>query len=266
MRRLSYFILMSLLVVLPFSASQGIIIRHDKSDFRYRVDEADFPQLFFLHTSFNNKVCVATLISPRWAITAAHCTKETPLLETVSHHEDFYLTVAGHRYRIEQLILHPASDTGDEFTDVDLALFQLDRDVEGVRPASLYRRQDEANQVFSLVGWGYSGIGTRGMQSNDGHMRRAENRVVKADQWLEFLFDDPRLPGSQALALEGIPGLGDSGGPALIETADGLVLAGIAVGELEEGESPEYQGLYGTTQLYERISSHLAWIDGIISR
>jgi len=43
------------------------------------------------------------------------------------------------------------------------------------------------------------------------------------------------------------------------------VLAGIALGELEVGEPPLAQGLYGTTQLYERVSSHLDWIDAVIS-
>lgn len=259
-------VLVLLLALLPAAASFGIVIRHDKSDFRYRVEAADYPQLFFLHTRFGHKVCVATLISPRWALTAAHCAQQTPLLETFANHEDFPLVIAGQSYRVENLVLHPDFDTGDEMKNTDLALIGLDRDVAGVTPAGLYRDRDEANRVFELLGWGFTGIGTLGMSSNDGNFRRAENRVVKAGQWLEFLFDDPRAPHSQALALEGVPGLGDSGGPALLETDDGLVLAGIAVGELEEGKSPEHQGLYGTVQLYERVSSHLDWIDDVIGR
>ena len=30
------------------------------------------------------------------------------------------------------------------------------------------------------------------------------------------------------------------------------------------GEAPSNQGLYGTTQVYERISSHLEWIESVI--
>jgi len=250
--------------LLTTSVTQAIIIRHDKADTRYRVDNADYPQLFYLHIRSGNKICVATLIESRWALTAAHCTRQTPLLESVSSHEKIYLSIAGKDYRVESLILHPQSDTGDELHDVDLALIGLDRDIDHVTPASLYRQQDEVNQVFSLMGWGYSGIGTRGQQSNDGRMRRALNRVVKADQWLEFFFDDPRQSGGQALELEGVPGLGDSGGPALLETPSGLQVAGIAIGELEEGDAPERQGLYGSTQLYERVSSHLEWIESTI--
>jgi len=103
------------------------------------------------------------------------------------------------------------------------------------------------------------------LQYNDGKFRRARNRVHEAGQWLSFQFDDPRESGNQALDLEGIPSLGDSGGPALLETEQGPVLMGIALGELEEGESPPVQGLYGTIQLYERISSHLEWIEQVIA-
>lgn len=253
------------LLLLPFHASRGIIIRHDIGDSRYRVNAESYPQLFFLHTRFDNKVCVATLIASRWAITAAHCTEQTPLGEAMVNNGSYSLTIAGHSYQVDNLILHPDHDTGNELTNVDLALLHLDRNVDSVTPASLYRNTDEANQVFSLLGWGFTGIGTRGLLNNDGSFRRAENRVVEAAQWLTFLFDDPREAGSQTLALEGIPGLGDSGGPALLETEAGLVVAGIALGELEVGEEPPAQGLYGTTQIYERISSHLEWIDQVIS-
>lgn len=264
-RRFAHLLMLALWLA-PFTASQAIIIRHDKADSGYRVNELDYPQLFFLHTSFGNRVCVATLVSPHWALTAAHCARETPLGNALGNGGEFTLTIVGRSYRVTELVLHPQYDPGSELDTVDLALVRLDRDVPGVIPAHLYRLTDEQDKVFSLLGWGFTGIGTRGRQGNDGRFRRAENRVSAAGQWLEFLFDDPRQPGNGALDLEGVPGLGDSGGPALLETDEGLVIAGIAVGELEEGESPEFQGLYGTTQIYERVSSHLGWIEGIIAK
>ena len=65
--KLFRFLIVGLLLTIPAAASFGIIIRHDKADISYRVDEANYQQLFFLHTSFDNKVCVATLINSRWA-------------------------------------------------------------------------------------------------------------------------------------------------------------------------------------------------------
>jgi hypothetical protein len=253
------------ILLLPFSSSQGIIIRHDKGDSRYQVREESYPQLFYLHTSFDNKVCIGTLINSHWAITAAHCANQTPLLQTVRENSPYSLTIDKKAYGVAELVMHPLFDTGNELVNVDLALIRFDNEVQGVTPVGLYRQTDEVNQIVSLLGWGFTGIGTRGLQSNDGKFRRAQNRVVEAAQWLTFLFDDPRSSGNQALALEGIPGLGDSGGPALLETQSGPVLMGIALGELEEGESPPVQGLYGTTQIYERISSHLEWIDRVVT-
>lgn len=258
-------LLACLLLLLPVAAAQAIIIRHDKADTRYRVEETRYPQVFFLHTGNAHKICIATLVSPHWAITAAHCTRETPLLDTLRRNERYDLTIARKAYTVAAVVLHPQHDSGDQLRDVDLALIRLDRDVENVVPVVLNREVNEARQVLSLVGWGYTGIGTLGMRNNDGRLRRAQNRVDEAGQWLSFTFDDPRTPGNQALELEGIPGLGDSGGPALLETDAGPVLMGIALGELEEGESPPVQGLYGTVQLYERISSHLDWIEQVIA-
>jgi chymotrypsin len=248
----------------PFASSLGIIIRHDKPDSDYQVDVAAYPQLFYLHTRFNNKICMATLIESHWAITAAHCAEQTPLLDTYNRHDEYQLSIAGQSYKVAELVLHPRYDTGNELDNVDLALIRLDRDVTDIVPITLNRKTDEVNQVFSLLGWGFTGIGTVGMKSNDGKFRRAKNRAVVADQWLEFVFDDPRQSDNQALGLEGVPGLGDSGGPALLEVDNSRVLAGIALGELEVGEAPLAQGLYGTTQLYERVSSHLEWIDSIL--
>ncbi len=259
---LAFFVCLSL----PFSSSLGIIIRHDKSDNDYQVDVTAYPQLFYLHTRFDNKICMATLINSHWAITAAHCADQTPLLDTYRRHGEYQVTIADQAYKVAELVLHPRYDTGNELKNVDLALIRLDRDVHDIVPINLNRNTDEANQVFSLLGWGFTGIGTVGMKNNDGKFRRAQNRAVVADQWLEFVFDDPRQPGNLALGLEGVPGLGDSGGPALLEVGNSLVLAGIALGELEVGEPPLAQGLYGTTQIYERVSSHLDWIDAVVSK
>ena len=61
-------------------------------------------------------------------------------------------------------------------------------------------------------------------------------------------------------------GLGDSGGPALVETAAGVRLAGVAVGQLVNViYDEETQGRYGAIAIYERVSSHLQWIESVIN-
>jgi secreted trypsin-like serine protease len=79
------------------------------------------------------------------------------------------------------------------------------------------------------------------------------------------VFDDPRGGNGMVLPLEGTLGLGDSGGPALIETSTGVRLAGIAIGEVAGDQfSEETQGKYGSIAVYERVSLHLDWINSIL--
>jgi len=107
---------------------------------------------------------------------------------------------------------------------------------------------------------GESGRGSTGAQYNDQNLRHAENTVLKSDRWLVLRFDDPREYSSQAQALEGFPGMGDSGGPALIMVKQQFYIAGIANGELRL-PSAKSQGAYGALEIYERISNHLSWIN-----
>jgi len=252
-----------ILLILGITQAQAIIIRHDRSDAAYVVNEGDFPQLFFLHTRYGNKLCVATLISENWAITAGHCAEQTPLLETMRRGEQYPVIIAGQGNAITELVVHPAFRHPQQRQAVDLALLRLDQAVQGIRPAGLYHETDEKDQVLLLIGWGYTGEGTHGLSSNDGKMRRAENSVMFAGKWLEFLFDDPRELNSPALPLEGVPGLGDSGGPALIEGVQGPILLGVALGEIDNPTELE-QGHYGAVSLYERISTHYQWIMQVI--
>lgn len=252
-------------LLLATAPAAGIVIRHDRSDASYVVDPGLYPQLFHLQERNERKVCLATLIAPRWAITAGHCIDDTPLRSSLDQGLPYALQVAGSSYVVDRLIVHPEYSNGSLLQGVDLALLRLDHVVKGVTPVTLQRAADEQQSVATLVGWGSTGTGTSGRLRNDGKFRRAENRVDAAGEWLEISFDDPRLPDSPALALEGVPGLGDSGGPALFDHDGVLTLIGIAVGEVARVGKDQRQGLYGATGVYERISLHAAWIDTVLA-
>ena len=90
--------------------------------------------------------------------------------------------------------------------------------------------------------------------------------MTEANGRLRFDFVDPRQPQSRAVELEGLPGLGDSGGPALLQTEDGWRIAGVAIGEIAAASAPAgVQGLYGAVAIYERVSGHLDWIESVIN-
>ncbi len=250
-------VLASLLLILP---SQAIIIRHDKNAGEYRVRESDFPAVFYLERQDIGKTCVATLIDPKWAITAAHCVTITSLPSNLLDSGSHVVTVSGQQHLIDLLVMHPAY-LPDFSEEVDLALLRFAAPIAMPRPVEVNTSQKEEGEVVSLLGWGFYGLGTTGRQFSDGIFRMAQNRIEAAGRRLSIRFDDPRQLSSEALELEGMPSLGDSGGPALIQEEDRWLLAGIAVGEvMDENFTEETQGSYGSVAVYERVSRHVEWI------
>ena len=261
--KVSFFLLIGSL--LSFYSSQAIIIRHDMAPNRYSVRPSDFPSVFFLEQQGNRKICVATVIHQQWAITAAHCVQETNLANTLGSGRSFDVEVGGQAREIERVVIHPDYDQSSEL-DVDLALLRFRESANMPRPIELQSDEDEIGAEISLVGWGFFGLGTTGRQYDDGTLRRARNRITDANRRLRIVFDDPRERPNEVVDLEGLPSLGDSGGPALLETVAGYRLAGVAVGEIEGSDfSEETQGKYGSVAIYERVSQHLDWIETVIS-
>ncbi len=258
------------LLLATFSSVHAIVIRHDTGYSQYVASESTFPSVFWLEQRSLRKVCVATLIDAQWALTAAHCVEETDLRAHIARAGEYVVQIAGLLTGIDRVEMHPnyafRYDEAHLNEEVDLALLHLSEPLSSPVPMPLYREQDELDRVATLLGWGYFGLGTTGIQRDDGRFRQAQNRVSAAQGRLRFDFDDPRLPASRAVELEGLPGLGDSGGPALLETSEGWRLAGVAVGEIAPQEAPPgVQGLYGAIGVYERISGHLDWIDSVVA-
>lgn len=252
-----------LCVSLIFNSS-AIIIRHDVGPGRYEVRESDYPSVFFLEQQGNRKICAATVIHQRWALTAAHCVEQTLLGNTLENGRDFAVRVGGQLREIDAVIIHPEFNM-ELAGDVDLALLRFKNPSTTPRAMPLYLKELEVGSLVSLLGWGYFGLGTTGRQYNDGSLRLAMNRVTDAARRFRIRFDDPRESTSQTLALEGVPGLGDSGGPALIENENGLFLVGITVGEVEaDGFSEETQGKYGAVAVYETVAMQLDWIETVV--
>lgn len=249
---------------------RAIIIRHDSASARYVVNESDYPAVFYLEMQASRKVCVATLIDSRWAITAAHCLHETSLAAALQGSERFTVLVAGQPQTIAETVVHPNFGSGNfdpqASNEVDLALLKFEQPLDFPRPIPLYALNQELSQIVTLLGWGFYGLGSTGRQYDDGRFRRAENRITEASDRLAIVFDDPRVVGAAALPLEGMPGLGDSGGPALLLVDGTARLAGVLVGEvMDSGFDEETQGRYESTAVYERISQHRDWINSVIS-
>ena len=254
-------ILLSLVFAL---SSQGIIVRHDVAPGEYEIKSSDVPAVFFIERQGISRICAATLIHARWALTAAHCIDETSLGDTVNNGRRYVVEVGNQSREIDAVVIHPGFDDSKN-PEVDLALLRFRNESVIPRPIEPYVDANENGEIVTLIGWGYFGLGTIGRQFDDGVKRRAKNRISSADDRLHFVFDDPRGGNGMVLPLEGTLGLGDSGGPALIETSTGVRLAGIAIGEVAGDQfSEETQGKYGSIAVYERVSLHLDWINSIL--
>ncbi len=262
-------IIFACIAAVTMAPVNAIIIRHDAGYSKYLVRESQYPAVFYLQKKKDRKICVATLIHSRWAITAAHCVNQTPLGETLAAGGRYQVRVASQQVEIDKVVLHPGChgdvNSNSARRKIDLALLRIHEPLPYPVPIAINKQTDELNRVVTLLGWGYFGLGTIGRQLDDGKFRRAQNRITVANSRLRFTFDDPGPTNSRALALEGVPGLGDSGGPALFETADGLILAGVAIGEVLRQPGGHFrQGAYGATEVYERISLHVQWIESIL--
>jgi hypothetical protein len=242
-------------------SAEAIVIRHDVPDRAYRARERDWPAVFALYVNkAGHRDCVATLIAPQWAVTAAHCTKDKPLVDEMARAKPrFRVEIGGRTASIDRVVRHPQSERvqGGKFQDwVDLALVHLARPVMRVRPVRLHAGAQEEGMVVMLPGWGTTGTGATGLGKPDGLFRLAQNRVGAAQGgWLFWRFDSPETGSS--LPLEGVSGPGDSGGPALIRTRAGLEIVGVSSSQ-QSGGGPE--GVYGVREGYVRVSQFAPWI------
>ncbi|HET6587079.1 MAG TPA: trypsin-like serine protease [Oleiagrimonas sp.] len=259
--------------VLVTAGANAVVIRSDVPDSQYLVSENALPALADLPGEGQG-----TLIAPRWVVTAAHATQGYMLMRVRIHgewrsvsHVFLYPGFKKDYDKVKQAAEHPSVKNWPAIKSAfesmhDIALIELAKPVEGVKPVALYRASNEQGEIVKLFGKGATGNGKVGEyphSSHRGQLRRAYNRVTKVHkQWLDYRFDC----GSKALALEGVLGDGDSGGPVLIKVDGEWELAGLADWKhWPKGHSRFVPGVCGQVFSNSRISYYANWINHVIA-
>jgi len=229
------------------AATPAIIRRSDRPDARYLELGAKYPSVIAL-----GRMGDATLIAPQWLLTAGH------VAAAAEHNPRLggKVRIAGEDYETDGFVIHPE---WREMGAHDIALIHLTRPVKGVRPIPLYRGSTERGLVATIIGHGAEGTGDARTRAEDGLARGATSMVDSTDAaWLYFSFDAP--PGGTEL--EGAPGPGDSGGPAIISITGTPFVAGVSSAGYDGRTGP---GSYGAIDVFTRVSTHLSWLDGVMA-
>ena len=223
-------------------AATPIIRRADRPDARYLEAGAKYNAVIAL-----GRVGDATLIAPQWLLTAGHVANAFRGRPSVE--------VGGRAYRIDRVAVHGA---WRELGPHDVGLIRLAEPVVGIAPIPLYRGKAERGTVATIIGHGGSGTGASRERAEDGRTRAATSRVDSVTaSWLYFSFDAP----PRGTDLEGAPGPGDSGGPAIISAGGRAYVAGVSSAGFDGRDGP---GSYGAVDVFTRVSTHVAWIDSVM--
>jgi secreted trypsin-like serine protease len=218
-------------------------MRHDVNPMEYLLDTQEYQSAIVLVN------CTATLVAPRWILTAAHCVYPNSVQGSRPGHK---LTLIDQTITISSIHYHPGFTQEEGVTKHDIALIELSEPSFSILPTPFYEGNNELGEVLKLAGYGVIGDGLLDIYDRcfPCDLRGADNVVEAAnDHLISFRFDQP-IDGN-SLPLEGVGAGGDSGGPAFIETETGRYVAGV---------SSFGSRNYNEFDNYTRVSQELNWL------
>ncbi|XP_039987606.1 ST14 transmembrane serine protease matriptase a [Xiphias gladius] len=201
------------------------------------AEEGEFPWQVSLHVKGYGHVCGASIISPRWLVTAAHCVQEdgkTSFSQPgtweayLGLHTQRKIGSAVVKRNLKQIIPHPNYNT---FTyDNDIALMELDSPVtysDYIKPVCLPSPQHDfptGNTVW-ITGWGATREGGFAATVLQKAQVRIINRSVCNDLMGGQITSRMLCAGVLTGGVDACQG--DSGGPLSSPSGNRMFLAGV---------------------------------------
>ena len=213
--------------------ASAVLIRPDRDDAEY----LELASRYTASIALTAPASEAVLVAPRWLLVPASRAPATGKP----------LEISGRTHVVARVVAHPEAKPQ---TETDLALVQLARPVDNVKPATIYRRADESGKTVVFVAHGASGVIGKPGRHEDFRGRGAINTV---DRVTPQGFESRIKAGDEASDLQGAAVPGEEGAAAYLEDDDGLYLAGI------------YFADGSGSNRFSRISAFASWLDSVIA-
>ncbi|MBN2343079.1 MAG: trypsin-like serine protease [Deltaproteobacteria bacterium] len=187
--------------------------------------------------------CTATLISPTWVITAAHCLNNHTPTDVLFSNSTEAGELGTPTYSVRQFVVHPEYQA-DSFVN-DLALIELNAPVEDATPATLptaISDTDILNDPPLFIGYGYDEYRVSGIR------KAAEIQIESVG--------NATFTGRYNEELETGACFGDSGGAVVTSLTPYRELLGVISNIISTSSSDPCIGAYNVT----RIDTYLPWI------
>lgn len=229
----------------------SIVMRHDVDLSAYQKLAAGYPEPLVINvTETGSADGMGVWIAPNWILTAAHVAVGVQPGDRIG---------PGRTLNVVRVAPHP--DWPD--APIDVGLIRVEAGQPEAEFVQICAPGEVEDQEVVFMGAGDFGDGVTGPAHADGRMRAARNTVVFADASLvAFVFDGP--DSGQSLPLEGISGPGDSGGPAYVESKDGICVLAVSSGQDTEPTGGK-EGRYGVVEFYARVDVLRNWIDSVVT-
>lgn len=231
----------------------------------------DWPWIAAIVDNYDEPQCGASLIHPKWVITAAHCMENHSggwyapgTYKVVVGLNDLTKNQQPYLYQIERIIPHPDYDSYT--VDSDMALLELKTEVPFTNPTIELYQGEISNQTGIVLGWGnivhYNPDDPDNPSYNpiySDQLRQVLLPIIGMDECREStvytITDNMFCAGFTDGKKDACDG--DSGGPFIIYDDNQWKLAGI----VSWGEGCAWPGYYG---VYTRVTNFISFIDSYV--